>query len=525
MRLTCSLLFFMAFVAHADNAVVGTGSPASCTTIAFNNAVAALELGQAPGGTLSFDCGPNPHTIVINGQSFLNSQTTVDGGGRITLDGNNLHRHFVVSPRSPGDQTEVTIRDITLLRGFASGDFGGAILGTEGVAVTLDGVRINDSRAGLTGGALAMAPGSVLTVLGSTFRNNTANEGGAFAISSLTAIEDSEFVLNTATAGQGGAIQSWVESMSVRRSNFVFNLAERGGAIYKRHAEVAIEDSRFRDNTAAIDGGAIYAENDALQVNAFGTTFEGNIATQGAGGGIRSLNDVVLVQSTFHNNRAQVGGAVSISGAFQPRIDDVTFSGNVAVLRGGGIDVVDASLRVKLFQLTMSGNSVQNGPGGDLALQNAVADVELSSLIGGSASGGGSSIFLGTGGSALLRGNAISVASGSPCIATTPGSLTTNGNNVGPQAACALGHASDVNVTSFAGLGLGEFGNYGGRQQGYLPLPGSVLIDRFACAGSDIRLKPRSIDGDGNGSASCDSGAMERQLIEPGLALFRDGFE
>jgi len=516
---------FLPFGALADSAVVGTGSPASCTTIAFHNAVAALDLGQAPGGTLSFDCGPNPHTIVVNGQSFLNSQTTVDGGGRITLDGDNQHRIFVVAPRSPGDQTDVTIRDITLLRGLSFGDFGGAVFGAEGVTVTLDGVTVNDSRAGLTGGALAMAPGSTLNVFRSSFRNNSGNDGGAFAISATTLIEDSEFILNTATTGQGGAIQSWIAPMTIRRSNFVFNLGNRGGAIYKRHAEVVIESSRFRDNTSQLDGGAIYAENDALQVNAFDAFFEGNIATQGAGGAIRSLNDVVVAQSTFHNNRAQVGGAISISSAFQPRIDDATFSSNVAVLRGGGIDVVNASSRVKLFQLSMANNVVQNGPGGDIALQGAQADIELSTLIGGSATGGAGGILVGTGASAILRGNAIFAAAGSPCIAITSGTMTSNGNNVGPQAACALNHASDVNVTTFAGLGVGEFGDYGGRQDGYLPLPGSPLIDRFACAGSDIRLKPRSVDGDGNGTPLCDSGAMERQLIEPGLALFRDGFE
>ncbi len=524
MRLYLLFLMVVGFDALADGATVGNGSPSSCTTVAFNNAVAALDLGQGPGGTLSFDCGPNPHTILVDGQNFLNSQTTVNGGGRITLDGNNLHRIFVVAPRSPGDQTEVTIRDITLLRGFSAGDFGGAILGAEGVTLTLDRVTINDSRAGLTGGAVAMAPGSLLHVFRSNFRNNTGNDGGAIATSAQTVIEDSNFVLNTATV-QGGAIQSWVAQLTVRRTGFVFNLAERGGAIYKRGATVLVEDSRLRDNTAAIDGGALYAEADAVQVNVYSSTFEGNIATQGAGGAIRSLTDVVLALSTFHNNRAQVGGGVSLSGAFLPTLDDCTFSENVAVLRGGAIDAVNVTSRLKMFQITMSNNSVQSGPGGDLALQNALGEVELSNLIGGNASGDAGGIFVGSGASAILRGNAIWVAAGSACVTGTPGTITSGGNNVGPSAACVLNHASDVNVTTFAGLGLGEFGDYGGNHRGYLPLSGSVLIDRFSCAGSDMRLKPRPIDGDSNGSALCDSGAMERQLIEPGLALFRSGFE
>lgn len=105
-------LMFMMVIgldALADDAIVGTGSAASCTTVASHNAVAAVDLGQAPGGKLRFNCGPSPHTILVNGQSFLNSQTTVDVGDRIILDGNSLRRIFGVAPRSPGDQTEVTI--------------------------------------------------------------------------------------------------------------------------------------------------------------------------------------------------------------------------------------------------------------------------------------------------------------------------------------------------------------------------------------------------------------------------------
>ena len=104
----------------ADDATVGSGTPGSCSTAALNAAVAALDFGQAPGGTLRFDCGPAAHTIVVDTQNFLNSQTIVDGGGRITLDGNNAHRIFVVAPREAGAQTEVTLRDITLRRGFAA---------------------------------------------------------------------------------------------------------------------------------------------------------------------------------------------------------------------------------------------------------------------------------------------------------------------------------------------------------------------------------------------------------------------
>ena len=46
----------------ATSAVVGSGTPASCTEAAFDAGISAVNSG---GGTLSFDCGPAPHLIQI----------------------------------------------------------------------------------------------------------------------------------------------------------------------------------------------------------------------------------------------------------------------------------------------------------------------------------------------------------------------------------------------------------------------------------------------------------------------------
>ena len=46
--------------------VVGHGTPASCTAAAFRKAV-------AKGGTITFDCGPNPVTIVMDKQAEVHN--------------------------------------------------------------------------------------------------------------------------------------------------------------------------------------------------------------------------------------------------------------------------------------------------------------------------------------------------------------------------------------------------------------------------------------------------------------------
>jgi hypothetical protein len=83
---------------HAGG-VVGNGTPGSCTEAAFNTALG--------GGSVTFNCGPALHTILITGQKSINFNTTIDGGGVITLDGQDAHRLFDVG-------AVLTLRNIVL---------------------------------------------------------------------------------------------------------------------------------------------------------------------------------------------------------------------------------------------------------------------------------------------------------------------------------------------------------------------------------------------------------------------------
>jgi hypothetical protein len=62
------------------DAVVGTGTPASCTESALNAALAG-------GGNVTFDCGPDSVTITVTSQKTIAVDTDIDGGSLITLSG------------------------------------------------------------------------------------------------------------------------------------------------------------------------------------------------------------------------------------------------------------------------------------------------------------------------------------------------------------------------------------------------------------------------------------------------------
>ena len=82
----------------ATSAVVGSGTPASCTEATFDAGVTA---GNSGGGTLSFNCGPAPHLILVTAQRSLTGPIVIDGGGRITLSGGLATRIFWVQDHAP----------------------------------------------------------------------------------------------------------------------------------------------------------------------------------------------------------------------------------------------------------------------------------------------------------------------------------------------------------------------------------------------------------------------------------------
>ena len=94
MFLMAALLF--ARTSFAADAVVGTGTPASCTEAAFDAALLAASIG---GGTITFNCGPATATIPFTLVKIVNlGNVIIDGGNRIILNAGNNDRHFFAGP-------------------------------------------------------------------------------------------------------------------------------------------------------------------------------------------------------------------------------------------------------------------------------------------------------------------------------------------------------------------------------------------------------------------------------------------
>ncbi len=129
------LALLLPATALAD-AVIGTGTAASCET---QQAANDLSTAVAAGGTITFNCGPAMVTIVAN-TNATDKTVVVNGGGKVTLSGDNLRQIFFVFGTG-----NVTLNDLILIDGDAGQ--GGAIYVDTQARVTLNRSFVTSNKA------------------------------------------------------------------------------------------------------------------------------------------------------------------------------------------------------------------------------------------------------------------------------------------------------------------------------------------------------------------------------------------
>src|SRR5438105_15047012 len=110
-RATCLLVAALAFEslllatphARAATTIVGNGMPASCDEPALRDALL-----NPPGGTVGFNCGGSV-TILLGMPISITADTTVDGGGLVTLQASSV-RVFYVAPSVALSLSALSIR-------------------------------------------------------------------------------------------------------------------------------------------------------------------------------------------------------------------------------------------------------------------------------------------------------------------------------------------------------------------------------------------------------------------------------
>ncbi|MCB0036084.1 MAG: hypothetical protein KDE51_18770, partial [Anaerolineales bacterium] len=207
--------------------------------------------------------------------------------------------------------------------------------------------------------------------------------GGLFVRDAAAVITGTEFINNTALRLGGGLYT--LGPAEIRGALFQANQVRDGhggGGAFEFVGAVAITETVWMSNTAALNGGGVYG---ALPLEISGGRFEGNRSLGGdssgnleGGGGIYATQPLTLTHVDFVNNRAnQNGGAIMMLNGQPLRIDGGRFEQNAAAgqglfsQRGGGglfivgdVAAVETVFISNTAVLTNSFNTLNSGGAG-----------------------------------------------------------------------------------------------------------------------------------------------------------------
>ena len=520
------------------------------------------------GGTITFGCGPG--TIVLQSGTPLptiTTNTTIEGGGNITISGNNATRIFNVSAGGTLTLNSITVRD-----GYAAAD--GGALRSEGT-LNVNGCKF------LYNATAATASGSAILCLGPTNITNTEfahNTGGGGALkprsaNAVTHVSGSTFHDNKSTASSGGGFGGAMQlhdapSVTVDGCNFYNNEAgTRGGAIQVGSTSVltlknssvtgnsalnpagggldvggraVITNCEIRNNIAAVGGAGINAEAGA-EVEIVGSTIAENTALVYAihpypnkvfGGGIRSLGRLTISSSTIRSNRANVAQTGAVGGGIYHEtgslsLDNVTLESNETI-HGGGIYMASGTATMNNVTFAANRGTLANGSGAGLNIDGGTATITNATFINNLALAGGAGIYNRgnltilnssfSGNNATFNGGGISNSGTMILTSTLVSGNKAQGSGTGSGGGISNGGTLTLNLVTVSG-NLAHFDGGGIANGGSLTLNNSLVMNNTANGGDDLGQRPYG----GGGIYNSNSLTLNRSTVSGNKTNQRDG--
>ncbi len=500
LRPTLAFMLTLAFanVACAANPIViwvtnnGNFGPGS-----FADALAQLQPIATPQEIRFSYAGSLP--IYLNGPvaPIVGADVRIDGAdmpGKVVIDGAGWSP---VTVAANSGTTRLAVANLTLRHGGRIGK--GGCIGVMNPATTtqIDKAAFIECRATVDattparGGAVFTA--GPLSVTDSTFERNEVN---TYAQSAETA------------DAHGGALSSeGAHTVSIERSTFHDNRVHLhnslpsscssgvGGAVQLSLPGVgsvgSIVDSTFTGNrTSCQRPGTNYdivgsGDGGAASLNSDGGTFN-------------------VERNFFENNIGLRGGALAFINLAQTRVNlfNNTFRANRGIASGGGVSFVNCCF-AKMVNNTFSAN--RSGVDGFANQYGGAFTINVGSL-------------------ELVNNIVDNRSTDSPGCSYTFGQVTSS-HNLYSDAACPLPTADPTSHVTGPMDWLGAPTNLGQYVLVMPPAYGAAPIDAgddARCTAYDARGTPRPLDGDGDGVARCDIGALESSLVD---RLFRNGFD
>jgi hypothetical protein len=294
--------------------IIGNGTAESCSAESLINAV-------AQGGTIVFDCGPDPIMLTLPRPAKVFNDAApdivIDGGGLVSLSGGGKNRILYMNTCDPDqiwttshcqnqDHPRLTVQNITFANGNSTAE------------IEYDG-----------GGAIWVRGGRFKAVNCSFFNNVCAATGpdvGGAAIRVFSQYEGLPVYIVHCTFGgaegygnagsNGGAISSIGVSWTIINSLFSYNRAVGYGA-----------NPADSGTSGGGSGGAIYNDGNTMQLTILGTRIEYNEVNEHGSAIFFVSNDhsgnIVIADSIIVNN---------FGGSWYPVYDGISMHSDTPIM-------------------------------------------------------------------------------------------------------------------------------------------------------------------------------------------------
>ena len=334
-------------------------------TITVLDSLIAVNTSVANGGALFSDA-----PIELRGSTFADNDSGSHGGvasaSTIVVSGSTFQGNRADAGGAFQAFGSLTVDSSSFTGNQARETHGGAFYLVDATAtITASTFDVNDAAE--HGGAIAgIEDGdSSLTILGSTFQDNTAVEGGAIYGVGTTTVSASRLERNESTNLSGGAIFNDGTLLVDQGSVLTHNVSDQSGGAITADGPITVSASQVTANTATAVGGGIaaydevtvadgslVADNVAGQgggiyadgaVRVADSALRANVATSDEGGGIRTGGGASIARSTLAENAAGDSGGAIFAFDVPVTVDSSTFVANTAGSQGGAITSLDAT--------------------------------------------------------------------------------------------------------------------------------------------------------------------------------------